>query len=79
MLYASPECLPYQQRALAQLDGLIGWIEGDLAQRRGREAAGAVASSIDDGLDLAEGRLELLRQSREVLVSEFPDGTSPHH
>jgi hypothetical protein len=78
MLNACPDRLPYQQRALAQLDGLIGWIEGDLAQRRRGETA-AVAGSTGNDLHFAQGRLELLRRSREVLVAEFPGGSGEHH
>jgi hypothetical protein len=79
MLNACPDRLPYQQRALAQLDDLIGWIEGDLAQCRRAETAAGVAGGSGNDLHFAHGRLELLWRSREVLVAEFPDGAGERH
>lgn len=67
MLQGSLRQLPYRERALVQLDGLIGLIEGDLAECRRRGTAEAPESS-----HLAADRLELLRRSRTVLLSEFP-------
>ena len=73
MLHAARNGTSYQERALAQLDSLIGWAEGDLVQcRHLLLSAGRTRSEEGEELDCAQSRLELLRRSRDFLLCEFP-------
>ncbi len=72
MLHAARNGTSYQERALAQLDSLIGWAEGDLVQCRHLSSAGRTRSEEGEELDCAQSRLELLRRSRDFLLRELP-------
>ena len=72
MLHAARSGTSYRERALAQLDSLIGWAEEDLVQRQHLSSAGRSRSEEGEELDRAQSRLELLRRSRNFLLRELP-------
>src|SRR5689334_21591109 len=70
MLHTLPIPPSYRQRALPHLDRLIAQAERDAARRH-------ATGTRRDGSRRERGRLELLRRSRQFLLSgEFPPATS---
>ena len=77
MLHALPTPPSYRQRALTHLDRLIAQAERDLARRHATRTGEA---GTRDRVQRERGRLELLRRSRQFLLSgEFPSETAGRH
>jgi hypothetical protein len=59
----------YRQRALADLDRLIAQLEGGMPSPRPTRKPQAAAAKRAGRLGVPEGRLVLLRRSRQVLLA----------